>query len=79
MGMMREKNGTDFTATFTSKKKGELLMKTLNFEKKHTFLDYVFGGCEVDLTIAIDFTLSNGHPNSPESLHYYDLMNNQYL
>ena len=33
------------------------------------FLEYVFGGCEINLNIAIDFTLSNGDPNEIESLH----------
>jgi hypothetical protein len=39
----------------------------------------VFGGCDIDLSIAIDFTLSNGQPNNPESLHYFDPNRNQYL
>jgi len=49
------------------------------FEKKHSFLEYVFGGCDIDLSIAIDFTLSNGHPQNPDSLHYWDMNKNQYL
>ncbi len=51
----------------------------LRFEKKHTFLDYIFGGCEVSLAVAIDFTLSNGDPTNRNSLHYFDLNRNQYL
>jgi hypothetical protein len=35
-----------------------------------TFLDYIFGGCEINVHVAIDFTLSNGNPTSPNSLHY---------
>ena len=35
-----------------------------------TFLDYIFGGCEINVHVAIDFTLSNGNPTSPKSLHY---------
>lgn len=68
-----------FTTPFNKKGKGELYLKNLRFEKKHSFLEYVFGGCDIDLSIAIDFTLSNGHPTSPESLHYFDLVKNQYL
>lgn len=59
--------------------KNECTFKKLRFEKKHSFLEYVFGGCDIDLTIAIDFTLSNGHPSSHESLHYFDMAKNQYL
>ena len=43
--------------------------------EKNTFLDYVFGGCEISLIIALDFTLSNGEPTSPDSLHHFDLSN----
>uniref|UniRef100_A0A8D3CPW5 Copine-3 n=1 Tax=Scophthalmus maximus TaxID=52904 RepID=A0A8D3CPW5_SCOMX len=38
--------------------------------QEYTFLDYVMGGCQINFTIAIDFTGSNGDPNSPDSLHY---------
>jgi len=53
-----------------------------------TFLDYIKGGCEITLMIAIDFTVSeqfmlwvnyilvlqasNGAPTKPTSLHYCD-------
>ena len=49
-----------------------LELEHLKFERKHSFLDYVFGGCEISLTIAIDFTMSNMDPKDPESLHYFD-------
>jgi len=48
-------------------------LNKLHFEKKHSFLEYVFGGCDIDLTMAIDFTLSNGAPNNPDSLHYWNM------
>jgi len=35
-------------------------MKNIKFEQKYSFLEYVFGGCEINLSIAIDFTGSNG-------------------
>jgi hypothetical protein len=38
--------------------------------KEYTFLDYLIGGVQIALTIGIDFTGSNGNPNSPISLHY---------
>ena len=51
----------------------------LEITKRHAFLDYVFGGCEIGLTIAVDFTASNGPPSSPRSLHYLDMSRNEYL
>ena len=49
------------------------------FHKRHTFLEYIFGGCEIQLSVAVDFTLSNGHPSDKDSLHYLDLKRNEYL
>ena len=49
------------------------------FNKRHTFLEYIFGGCEIQLSVAIDFTLSNGHPKEKDSLHYIDTEKNEYL
>jgi len=36
------------------------------------FVDYVTGGCEVQLNIAIDFTGSNGDPRKPGTLHHFN-------
>lgn len=44
-----------------------------------SFLDYILNGLEIALTIAIDFTGSNGNPSRPTSLHYFDMAQNQYL
>ena len=35
-----------------------------------TFVDYIAGGCELELAIGIDFTGSNGDPRKPGTLHY---------
>eukprot|EP00743_Colponemidia_sp_Colp-15_P004344 GILK01004686.1.p1 GENE.GILK01004686.1~~GILK01004686.1.p1 ORF type:complete len:580 (-),score=66.12 GILK01004686.1:161-1879(-) len=37
-----------------------------------TFLDYIRGGCEINLIAAVDFTGSNGDAHLPHSLHYLD-------
>ena len=39
----------------------------------------MFGGCQIGLTVVIDFTLSNGEPSKPNSLHYLDMNKNEYL
>ncbi|XP_040000790.1 copine-8 isoform X1 [Xiphias gladius] len=35
-----------------------------------SFLDYIKGGTQINFTVAIDFTASNGNPAQPTSLHY---------
>lgn len=37
-----------------------------------SFVDYVNGGTEINLIVGIDYTGSNGEPNSEGSLHYQD-------
>ena len=37
--------------------------------KEFSFLDYIRGGLEINLFIAVDFTASNGAPSNPNSLH----------
>ena len=59
--------------------KGTLIVNNFFVQKRHTFLEYVFGGCEISLAIAVDFTLSNGYPHEQQSLHYFDLNRNEYL
>ena len=49
----------------SQKKVGNLKFNEVKFYNRNTFLEYVFGGCEISLTIAIDFTLSNGNPTDP--------------
>jgi hypothetical protein len=36
----------------------------------HTFTDYIRGGCQINLMVAIDFTASNGRQDIPQSLHF---------
>lgn len=57
--------------------KGELFLKDMEMTQKVTFLDYIFGGCEIGVHIAIDYTLSNGHALDPISLHYLDKQTNR--
>jgi hypothetical protein len=39
-------------------------------ENNPTMLDYIQGGCELNLIVAVDYTGSNGDPRNPNSLHY---------
>jgi len=55
------------------------MLEGITIKKRETFLDYIFGGCEIGMQIAIDFTASNGPVRQPGSLHYLDEYNNQYL
>lgn len=43
------------------------------------FLEYVFGGCQINLHVAVDFTASNGYPEQRDSLHNKNPAKNQYL
>jgi hypothetical protein len=47
--------------------------------KSVNFLEYVFGGCEINLNVAIDFTLSNGDPRENDSLHNKNFNKNEYV
>lgn len=49
---------------------GQVIISNIQITKIYSFLDYIAGGCQINLLIAVDFTGSNGHPNSPSSLHY---------
>ncbi|KAL6067259.1 Copine-4 [Balamuthia mandrillaris] len=39
-------------------------------KKTYSFIEYLAGGCQISLIVAIDFTASNGNPNYSNSLHY---------
>jgi hypothetical protein len=42
----------------------------LNSIKNYSFLDYLRGGMEINLTVAIDYTVSNGSPKNKNSYHF---------
>ena len=41
-------------------------------EIEYSIVDYLKGGTQISLAIGIDFTASNGSPETKKSLHYYD-------
>ncbi|XP_042175084.1 copine-4 isoform X3 [Oncorhynchus tshawytscha] len=54
--------------------------RPLKIIKMHSFLDYIMGGCQIQFTVAIDFTASNGDPHNSCSLHYiHPYQPNEYL
>uniref|UniRef100_A0A8C8LME8 Copine-3 n=1 Tax=Oncorhynchus tshawytscha TaxID=74940 RepID=A0A8C8LME8_ONCTS len=62
------------------KNSGVVSVKLCQVVKEYTFLDYIMGGCQINFTVGIDFTGSNGDPKSPQSLHYISPQGvNEYL
>ncbi|XP_034998530.2 copine-3-like isoform X1 [Hippoglossus stenolepis] len=62
------------------KNSGIIVIKKCKVVKEYTFLDYIMGGCQINFTIAVDFTGSNGDPKFPVSLHYINPQGyNEYL
>jgi len=60
---------------------GTLILESISIVTVPTFLDYIQGGTQINFSLAVDFTGSNGNPNSPQSLHYKDPTGrpNQYV
>ncbi|KAM9182251.1 copine-9 isoform 2-T2 [Mergus octosetaceus] len=49
---------------------GTVTLLSFSVESEFTFVDYIRGGTQLNFTVAIDFTASNGMPSQPTSLHY---------
>ncbi|XP_004284955.2 copine-8 isoform X2 [Orcinus orca] len=49
---------------------GTVTLLSFVVETEVSFLDYIKGGTQINFTVAIDFTASNGNPTQPTSLHY---------
>lgn len=49
---------------------GQIVLTSLQSRLLHSFVDYVNEGTQLNCTIAIDFTASNGDPRKAESLHH---------
>ncbi|XP_075899269.1 copine-3 isoform X2 [Nelusetta ayraudi] len=62
------------------KNSGVVSVKLCQVVKEYSFLDYIMGGCQINFTVAVDFTGSNGDPRSSTSLHYISPQGvNEYL
>ena len=62
------------------KHSGLLVMKKCQIVIQPSFIDYIQGGTNMNFSIAVDFTASNGDPRDQRSLHYMNpqTMENQY-
>ncbi|KAK7898672.1 hypothetical protein WMY93_019525 [Mugilogobius chulae] len=59
---------------------GMVMLNHCKIIKMYSFLDYIMGGCQIQFTVAIDFTASNGDPRNSCSLHYiHPYQPNEYL
>ncbi|KAK6021761.1 hypothetical protein OSTOST_12561, partial [Ostertagia ostertagi] len=63
----RMNNGA-FCGTYVNS--GTLHFLHFQIVKRYTFLDFIQAGTQLDFSVAIDLTKSNGDPRKPESLHY---------
>ena len=55
-------------------------LENLKIDNKVTLLDYIMGGLDINVHVAIDCTLSNGDPKSEDSLHFIgNESENQYI
>jgi hypothetical protein len=51
---------------------GRFRLDELTTEQRFSFYDYLRNGTQLNLITAIDFTASNGPPNDPRSLHFFN-------
>ena len=58
-----------------SKGQGKINFKSFAIVERPSFVDYLRSGWQISLTLAIDFTASNGNPSDPSSLHFLGARN----
>eukprot|EP00903_Cladosiphon_okamuranus_P009585 g9125.t2 len=51
---------------------GAMVVHSCRLVPQPSFFDFLAGGLEMQFTVAIDYTASNGDPNVADSLHYHD-------
>ncbi|XP_073229947.1 copine-8-like isoform X2 [Porites lutea] len=62
------------------KNSGTISLLQCRVEQQPSFLDFIRGGTQINFTVAIDFTASNGDPRNANSLHYINpYEQNQYV
>eukprot|EP00817_Percolomonadidae_sp_ATCC50343_P005804 CAMPEP_0117424296 /NCGR_PEP_ID=MMETSP0758-20121206/4743_1 /TAXON_ID=63605 /ORGANISM="Percolomonas cosmopolitus, Strain AE-1 (ATCC 50343)" /LENGTH=365 /DNA_ID=CAMNT_0005207989 /DNA_START=435 /DNA_END=1532 /DNA_ORIENTATION=+ len=60
------------TLTYGRKSRGTIEVAQIMVEdrRKYSFTEYLQGGLEISVAASIDFTMSNGKPHKPNSLHF---------
>eukprot|EP01060_Flectonema_neradi_P034306 TRINITY_DN597_c1_g2_i2.p1 TRINITY_DN597_c1_g2~~TRINITY_DN597_c1_g2_i2.p1 ORF type:complete len:656 (+),score=113.91 TRINITY_DN597_c1_g2_i2:92-2059(+) len=60
---------------------GVLQINKISIDVSHSFLEFVRSGFEINLTVCVDFSMSNGELHDPTSLHYIteDKRDNEYI
>lgn len=59
---------------------GTVTFESVKVRRETSFLEYIYGGMQVNFTVGVDFTGSNGDPKHSSSLHYLNPYTpNQYL
>jgi copine 1/2/3 len=68
--------GKEFELTMNKKGKtksyGFVAIDRCDYVRSFSFPEYLQGGLQLNIAFSIDFTGSNGPPNDPRSLHFYD-------
>lgn len=49
---------------------GTVHLTSFKLERVPSFLEFIYGGMQVNFTVGVDFTASNGDPKTANSLHY---------
>ena len=52
-----------------------IIISDINIEKKPNIMEYMKSEWYINMSVAIDYTLSNGKPSDSQSLHYLDEVN----
>ena len=68
----KNKNGQIFFSKQISLTEKLYVYNFSSIKEKITFLDYINNGMKIGLDIGIDFTGSNGPPDEPDSLHFWE-------
>lgn len=80
LNKLKTNNLEYFLINGSKKTEQKFLFHHFDIKEKHSFLEYIQGGCEISMMIAIDFTKSNGDPKEESSLHHINLDRpNEYI